>query len=142
MAKFDFEMDPNFVRMLEQMANIDELAPKILEGAGPILKSHVVSEVDKHHEYSQDNELVQSIEATKAFKNKYGWFLSVRPKGKDKNGVRNMEKMAHLEYGYYSRKNKIHIQPIPILTKAINDAKGPVEKRMQEIFEKEVLNGH
>ena len=138
MGKFEFQMDPEFVRMLERMGDIDVLAPKVLEGAAPILKAHVIAETDKHHEYSKDYELVKSIKSSKAFKNKYGWYLSVRPTGTDKSGVRNMEKMAHLEYGYYSHKNKIRIQPIPILTKAINDAKSEVERRMQQIFEEEV----
>ena len=78
-------------------------------------------------------------------KNKYGWFVCVRPTGNstkymDKNGnthdrkepVRNMEIMAHMEYG------TSEINPIPILSKAMKDSEVSVAEKMQEIFNEEV----
>ena len=58
----------------------------------------------------------------------------------DKNGnthdrkepVRNMEIMAHMEYG------TSEINPIPILSKAMKDSEVSVAEKMQEIFNEEV----
>jgi hypothetical protein len=43
-----------------------------------------------------------------------------------------MEKLAWLEYGTKKQ------TPTPILTKAIKDSQSAVEKKMQEVFEREV----
>lgn len=137
MGKFDFQFDEEFTRQLEKLENYDNLAPKILEGAVPVLKRYVVNETDKYHEYSQDYELVNSIKETKPTKNKYGYYVGVHPTGKDGKGVSNMEKMACLEYGYKSKHGK-NISPKPILTKAVNAATDEVAERMQEIFNEEV----
>lgn len=138
MGKFDFKIDPEFVRTLERMGDFDAIAPRLLDGAVPILERRVVAEANKYHKYSRDYELVKSIKKTKSFKSKKGWFVTVRPTGTDSGGVRNMEKMAHLEYGYDDRGGK-HIAPKPILTKALNDSTAEVTAKMQEIFE-EVVN--
>lgn len=139
MGKFDFNFDTELTRQLERLENYDEIAEKILTEAIPILERKVVSETDKYHEYSKDYELVNSIKATKPKKNKNGWYIRVIPTGNDKNGVRNMEKMAHLEYGYTTKKGK-DITPKPIITKALNDAREEVNAKMQEVFNEAVNN--
>lgn len=133
MGKFDFNFDQDFIQQLERLSDYDNIAPKLLEGAVPILKRYVVAETDKYHEYSQDRQLVNSIKAKKPSKNKYGWYVSCTPTGTDDNGVRNMEKMAHLEYGTSKMSAK------PILTKALNDAQDEVTEKLQELFN-EVVN--
>lgn len=137
MGKFDFNFDAELTRQMERLSNYDAIAETMLSEAVPILEREVISETDKYHEYSQDYELVNSIKPTKPKKNKYGWFIRVIPTGKDKYGVRNMEKMAHLEYGYKTKKGK-HITPKPIITKALNDAREEVNAKMQEIFNEAV----
>lgn len=125
MGKFDFEFDSELVRQLERLSNFDEIAPKILDETVPILEKYVKSETAKHN---RTKDMLNSIKKTKANKNKYGWFVTVRPTGKDRKGVRNMEKMAHAEYGTSKQ------PPTPILTKALNDARQEVTDKMQEIF--------
>ena len=115
----------NQVRQLERLSNFDEIAPKILDETVPILEKYVKSETAKHN---RTKDMLNSIKKTKANKNKYGWFVTVRPTGKDRKGVRNMEKMAHAEYGTSKQ------PPTPILTKALNDARQEVTDKMQEIF--------
>lgn len=129
MGKFDFQIDPEFTKQLERLANFDKIAPKVLDGAVPILERHVKSETAKH---KRTGDMVDSVKKTRAIKNKYGWFVTVRPTGVDRNGVRNMEKMAHAEYGTSKQ------PPTPILTKAINDATPEVTEKMQEIYNEEV----
>jgi len=138
MAKFTFNFDTELTKQLERMADYENIAPKLLKGAVPILKKRVIEETDKYHEYSQDKELVSSIKETAPKENKNGWFISVRPVGTDSDGVRNMEKMAHLEFGYNSKLGK-HISAKPILTKALNEARDEVTEKMQELFN-EVVN--
>lgn len=133
MGKFDFQFDSALSRQLEKLSDFKNIAPKILEGAVPILKKRIIAETDKHHEYSQDMDLVNSITSSKPSENKYGWYVSVIPSGEDKNGVRNMQKMAHLEYGTSKMSAK------PILTKALNDVRDEVAEKMQELFN-EVVN--
>jgi hypothetical protein len=129
MGKFDFQFDADLTRQLERLANFDEIAPKVIDGAIPVLETKVKAEASKHR---LTGDMLNSIKATKASKNEYGWFATVRPTGKDRNGVRNMEKLAHAEYGTSKQ------VATPILTKAINDAQQEVTEKMQEIFNQEV----
>jgi hypothetical protein len=76
--------------------------------------------------------MLNSVKKTKAGKNKYGYFATVRPTGVDEKGVRNMEKLAHAEYGTSKQ------VPTPILTKSIKDSETSVLNKMQEVFEREV----
>lgn len=125
MGKFDFHFDAQLTRKLERLSNFDEIAERMLNESVPILERHVVAETSKHR---RTGGLVNSIKKTSAYKNKYGWFVTVRPTGKDKKGVRNMEKMAYAEFGTSKQ------PPKPILTKAINDATDAVTEKMQQIF--------
>lgn len=129
MGKFDFNFDAEFTRQLERLENYDEIAPEILNSVAPILEKKVRDETAKHKD---TGDMLKSIRTTKASKNKYGYFVMVRPTGKDRKGNRNMEKMAHLEYGTSK------ITPKPIMTKAINDARQVVNEAMQEEFKKVV----
>lgn len=139
MGKFDFYFDEGLTRQLEKLSNFDEeIAPRVLNESVPILESYVKKEAAKH---KRTGSMVNSIKKTKAIKNKYGWFVTVRPTGMStelmgedgvvrprKEPVRNMEVMAHLEYGTSEQ------DPIPILTKALKDAESEAAEKMQEIF--------
>lgn len=136
MGKFDFEFDSALTRQLESLADFDNIAPKILEGSVAVLERYVKAETAKHKE---SGDMYNSVKAGKPNKNKYGWYVSVYPRGNDSKGVRNMDKMAHLEYGYIDKSGK-QVAPKPILTKALNDAREEVEDIMQELFN-EVIEG-
>jgi HK97 gp10 family phage protein len=130
MGKFDFYIDPEFLKQLGKMSDIDRLAPQMIDEAIPILEKHVKREVSKHR---QTGDLERSIKVSKAKKTKNGGYIaSVHPSGVDSKGVRNMEKMVYLEYGTSKQ------PPRPTLTKALNDAETPVYAKMQEVFNREV----
>jgi hypothetical protein len=74
--------------------------------------------------------MAASIKSTGIKTNKSGKFLVVRPTGKDSKGVRNMEKMAYLEYGTYKQ------AATPVVTPAVKDAESTVEREMDAIFDK------
>lgn len=74
-------------------------------------------------------DLARSIAATKAKKNDLGNYSVTRAVGVDSNGVRNVEKLAYLEYGT-SRGQPAR----PVLQKSLNDA----EKKVTEIIQKEI----
>jgi HK97 gp10 family phage protein len=127
MGKFDFEVSPELVKLLFRLGNVDEYAPKMIDGAMPILEANLKKELGKH---KRTGEMLDSVKKTRARKMKNGgYFATVRPTGVDRKGVRNMEKLAHAEYGTSKQ------APTPILTKAINDSRGPVTAKMYEIFE-------
>ena len=144
MGKFDFEVDQDFVKKLLELSNPDEYVPQILDSAIPILEESVKSELSKHKRTSQ---LINSVKKTKASKSPNGgYFVCVRPTGKSdsyidgkgvlrkyKVPVRNMEILAHLEYGTSKQK------PTPILTKAYKDSYNSVMAKMQEEFGKVVV---
>jgi len=131
MAKFEYEVPDDLLNELKKLGSAaDEIASRMINGATPILEKQVKLESEKHR-VSKD--MYNSIKSTKAGPHKSGgYYAIVRPTGSDSKGVRNMEKMAYLEYGT-SR------QPAtPVLTKAINDSEQGVLAKMQEIFDREV----
>ena len=144
MGKFDFEVDQDFVKKLLELSDPDEYVPQILDSAIPILEESVKSELSKHKRTSQ---LINSVKKTKASKSPNGgYFVCVMPTGKSdsyidgkgktrkyKVPVRNMEILAHLEYGTSKQK------PTPILTKAYKDSYNEVMAKMQEEFGKVVV---
>lgn len=128
MGKFDFQFDTELTKKIERLSNFDEIAVDMLTEASPILLSRVKNEVGKHKD---TGDLYASIKLMKKpKKNQYGWFISVIPTGTDSKGVRNMEKLAHLEYGTSK------IAPKPILTKALEDARDEVGESMQNTLNK------
>lgn len=129
MGKFDFQIDPAFLKQLGRLADVERVAPKMIDEAMPMLEGNVKSEVGKH---KRTGDMVKSVKKTKAKKNKYGYYAVVRPTGKDRNGIRNMEKLAWAEYGTSQQ------SATPMLTKAIKDSEPAVLKKMQETFEREV----
>ena len=135
MAKFDFYVDPEFLRKLGRMSDIDKIAPKMLEEAAPILERHYRAELSAAMtgRYSK-GEMLKSIKIRRPKQNDFGWFTAVFPTGVDSKGVRNAFKAAVLEYGS-SRQNQ---PPRPWVTKAKKDAESEVYAKMQEVFEREV----
>lgn len=129
MSKLDFQISPEFIKQLGKLADVERIAPKMIDEAIPILEKNVKSEVGKH---KRTGDMVNSVKHTKAGKNKYGYYACVRPTGKDRKGVRNMEKLVYAEHGTSKQ------SPTPMLTKAIKDSEAPVTDKMQEVFKREV----
>lgn len=121
----------------------ERIAPKILEESGEILEKEVKQKARKHW---HTGDMYKSIKSTGAQRNAYGYYLCVRPTGKSKGlkrskgkrgketkeAVRNMDKMAWLEYGTSKEPAR------PVLSAAVRNAEPKVLKKMQEVFDREV----
>ncbi len=127
MARFDIEGIDDLMNELNYL-DVERIAPMMLEEAEPILKKEVVKQVEKHKD---TGDLVKYIKTTGAERTKNGYYLAVRPTGKDRKGVRNMEKLAYLEYGTGREAAR------PVLTKAVHAAEDEVIKKMQEVYDRE-----
>ena len=76
--------------------------------------------------------MYKSIKAQKPNKKKDGYSLFVGASGVDKKtGVRNMEKMAYLEFGVKSHNQK----PTPVITPTVEATRTKVCDSMQETFD-------
>ena len=128
MAKLNLEGFDDLLQDLGAL-DFDKVAPQMLAAGSPVLQSSLILRSASHKE---SGDMVRSIKATKAkaWRSGGGWSITVRPTGKDRKGVRNMEKMCYLEYG---TKN----QPAtPVLTPAVKASEDPVNRRMQEVFDR------
>lgn len=126
MAKFEFDFT-EFTQQLNSL-NYDRICNALLETAVPILQKYVKAETSKH---KLTGNMFESIKPQKRpSKSKDGtWRSAVLPTGTDEKGVRNMEKMAYLEYGTSKMPAK------PILTKAVNDAADEINAAMRKVME-------
>lgn len=137
MGKFDFEIPADFIKQLGRLADVDRVAPKMIDEAMPILAENLKGELVKH---KRTSDMLDSVKKTSAGKSSGGgYYAVVRPTGKDSKGVRNMEKLAWLEYGTKKKDGFGWKQdPTPILTKAIKDSENAVLNKMRDVFEREV----
>ncbi len=127
MARFEYEGVDNLLKGLDAL-EIDEIAPKMLKAAAPILQDGIVRAATPHH---ISGDMIGSIKTTKVSKNKDGHYVTVRPTGTDSKGVRNMEKMAYLEFGTKKQ------NATPVIAPGTRSSKTAVERKMQEVFEQE-----
>lgn len=138
MAKFEMNGLDMLIEELERSADLSEVAPKMIDAATPILvknlKKNIQSAASRGY---ATGALAESVHATKARMNQYGYFSAVGPTGTDKSGVRNGEKLAYLEYGT-SRNGKQHQPPRPVMARTMNESEEAVVERMQEVFNAEV----
>lgn len=144
MARLDFEIPPDFYEQLGKLSEIEEFAPKMLSEAAPILVKTMKSELSKH---KRTAELVDAVKADKPKMSKKhgGHFITVYPRGysreyidssgklrKRNTKVRNMEKLASIEYGNSD-------QPAtPVMKKIISKCETAILEKMSEVYEREV----
>lgn len=128
MAQFELEGIDDLMKDLD-MLDAERIAPLMLEEAVPVLKESIIKRASEHKD---TGDMVSSIKETKAARSQEGYYIAVRPIGRDKKGVRNMEKMAALEYGVGGRQ-----AATPVLAPAVHEAEAPVLEKMQEVFDRE-----
>lgn len=141
MARIEITGFEGLERFLENLAQPKEMAVKAVNAASPIAEKSLKTEVrraacrkNKQGKPYATGQLEASIGRTEARENQYGVFAVVTPKGKDKKGMRNAEKLAYLEYGVRS-----HGQlPYPVRQNAVNNAKTACEKAMEDTIYREV----
>lgn len=142
MRYFDYDVsaEDDLIRMIEKLGNTSEIAPRILTACTPPLVKAVKYHCSLH---KRTGTMENSIKETKPKENSRGWMTCVRPTGKstqyiDEHGnlqdrekpVRNMEIVAHMEYGT-SKQGKT-----PVITAAVKDAREEVRAAMQAEYNK------
>ena len=123
---FELEGFDGMMAELERLGNVDELAPKMLEAAEPIMTRNLKAAASTH---KRTGEMESSIKPTKPKQTKDGWSLTVRSTGTDRKGVRNMEKMAYLEYGTSKQ------AATPVLGPAVRQSETACLAAMQNAFD-------
>lgn len=133
MASFTYDMSEEFESQLAKLANLDEIAPKMINSATPL----VVQSIKRHlRPHKRTGRLIDSVSALKAKKTKIGtWqgrvhFSGYENKGNDK--VANNQKAIALEYGTTKQ------TATPFMEKSVRDVEGDVAKAMQQVYEQEV----
>lgn len=128
MAKLDLE---GFDDLLKDLNSLDfhRIAPKMLKAGAPILEKNLKKRSSAHDD---TGEMSRSISTSDIRNADYsGYRITVRPVGRDKKGVRNMEKMCYLEYGTQNQ------GATPVLTPAVMESEGPAIEKMQAVFDEE-----
>lgn len=143
MADFQLDFDDDIFKGLEKLSDTEAVSEKMLKEASSIVVSSMKSELNIHR---QTAELVNSVKPTKPKRNKSGDnVVVVRPTGKStttiaksgkaytrKKAVRNMEKLASLEFG-----NSHGQKPTPVIEKVIKGTEKAVFDKMNEVYNRE-----
>lgn len=134
MANFKVDFPNDLTQELIKISNTDEYMLDIIDKAMPTvvdsLKAHIRARVK-----DGTGTLVGSVKSTRASKPKNGGYYAIaRPVGKDKKGVRNMEKLAYLEYGTTKQ------TPRPLLASTKGDVLPKVEEIVRQAF-KDSIDG-
>ena len=127
-----FSIDKGLDDLMEGLSSLDLdlFAPEALTKAGPIVEREMKHLSEPH---KRTGAMAKSIKTAKVKQNKKtgDWSVIVRPTGTDKKGVRNMEKLAYLEYGV-----KMHNQPAtPVITPTIAKTEKPVQDSIEQSFD-------
>ena len=130
MAQFTYYPDQEFLKQLNKLAD-EKLIERVLKAGGgamvPVLKANIRSVVK-----NGTGDLEKSVKVSKVKTDKDGnKCVYILPTGKDRNGIRNMTKLAYIEYGV----RKYNRAPKPIILKAIKDATPDAERAMQKKIE-------
>ena len=133
MAQFEIEGFDSLMKELETL-DIERIAPMMLKEAGPILEEAVKAKIRPHQE---TGDMYRSIKSTGASRSKdvrstgKSTGRTHKIKGKRKVPVRNMDKLAWLEFGTSREPAR------PVLTSAVREAESAVISKMQEVFDRE-----
>lgn len=127
MAKF--ETSVGLKELISSLSSVDisVIAPDALEAAAPIVKSKMIALARQH---SRTGAMVRSIKTGKAKIQKDEYTIFTGPSGTDPDtGVRNMEKLAYLEYGVRGKQ-----VATPVILPTVRSTRDEVLAKMQEIF--------
>lgn len=130
MAKFETDVSLDELMTSLTSVDIEAIAPLALEQSAPIVEKKLVQLSEPH---KRTGAMIKSIKAQKANKSGDGYSIFVGASGVDrKTGIRNMEKIAFLEFGV-----RAHNQPAtPVITPAVRATHDSVCDSMQETFNK------
>ena len=92
MADFDVNMPNDFMKEILHLSDSGKLCEEMLSEASPILVESMKKKARR-----ATGAMAESIKATKPASNDRGYFTAIRPTGRDRDGTRNAEKMAHIK---------------------------------------------
>lgn len=132
MPQFAMEFSEDVEKLFTQLGNkIDEVAPKMLAEAAPVVKEVAKAKAARSNE--SHKHMADGINFTKPKKSKDGaWISNIVIKGTREDGERLMEVAAVNEYGT----SKMSAQPF--LRPAIASTQNEVNRIMQDVFEREM----
>ena len=87
MASIKVYPGDDIIKQLQQMADIDNIAPKCISAAAPVVKKALKKKLKPHR---KTGDMEKSIVNTKPKKNKQGWYAKVYFSGEDRKGVSNL----------------------------------------------------
>ena len=126
MAKIRMQGFDDVIRNMTSL-DVSNMTDEMIESAEPVMLKNLKAWSASHY---ADGDMYKSIKSTGIKKNSNGKYLVVRPTGRDGNGVRNMEKMAYLEYGTANQ------GATPVVTPAVKESEATIERKMDDIFDK------
>lgn len=143
MGSFDFSIPTEFQKQISKMANIDMLAPKMLNRAAPIVHAAIKARTPK-----DTGTLAESLTVRKPKQEKKGGWsckisfegtddrtaVSKRYPAKNRKPVRNNEKAAIKEFGTTKRRANPFIRP------AVDSVKQEVTRAMQAVIDEEGIS--
>lgn len=135
MGSFEFNIPDEFQKQLSKLANVDEVAPKMLEAASPIYEKYIKQSIVQsiQHKEKSTGDLVNSVKMSKVKKMRGGGVcVTAQFKGYDRRHNANAVKAAGLEFG------NSHQEARPFVARANATSKQEVVDAMQEVFNKEV----
>jgi len=148
MARFDINVSDDFFRQLNKLAEVDRIAPQMIDEALPILEETFKRNLQSVMK-NPTGELMGSIKIKGAKPVKGGGFFGYvtaigvakgksykRPQsgGRTKaEPYRNYQKILAIEFGT-SKQN-----PKPFIAKTLNDSETEVLNKMQEVYNREAV---
>lgn len=136
MGAFSFSIPSELQHKLSKLADVDEIAPKMINEAAPIAVKAIQARTPV-----KTGALKESVRAKKAKKAKTGGYIgNITFDGYDiqkmKNGhtikVSNMQKAVSIQYGRKGQAAK------PFITEAINSCSAEIGRKMKEVYEREI----
>lgn len=126
MADCTISPPADLIRALEQMENMDQAAPRILDAGMVPLEKKVRQNLRRH---SRTGDLLSSLKSGKSHKNAKGvWEKRLTFSGKDRKGAPNVVKAAALEYGTVKQ------EPEPFLRPAVIESEAECIAEMEDLF--------
>lgn len=141
MAMIDLTGFDDLERFLGKLAEPGKIAVKAVDTAAPLAVKRLKAEItkaanrkDARGKPYSTGELAASVGRTETDENDLGVYSVVLPIGTDKKGLRNVEKLAYLEYGVKSKGQAPH----PVRQKTANAVEAKCQRIMEETIYREV----
>lgn len=126
---------------LGKLSQPEKMAVKAVDAAAPLAEKRLKAEIakaanrkDRNGKPYSTGELAASVSRTKTGENEWGIYSVVLPVGEGKKGLRNVEKLAYLEYGVKSKGQAPH----PVRQRTVNAVEAECQRIMEETVYEEV----